>query len=226
MSIAGAAYSVVIPAFNAAATIHEAIASVLAQTVPPAEILVVDDGSTDTTATLATRAHPLVRVIAQANAGPGASTTRGMAASQQALIATLDADDVWLPAKMERQLSYLVGHGAADAVFSDLELFGKVSVSGQVHAGWVRSTMVVRRGVFEKIGAIIDPPGHRGEMIDWLARAREAGFRLDMLSEVLVRRRVAPGSLSYGRDALKDKGYLHVARERILRMRGAGTSSA
>jgi hypothetical protein len=65
-------------------------------------------------------------------------------------------------------------------------------------------------------------PGRR----DWLARAREAGFRLDLLSQVLVRRRVAPGSLSHGRDALKDRGYLHVARERILRMRRAGASGA
>lgn len=217
-------YSVVIPAFNAAATIAEAIGSILAQTMLPAEILVVDDGSTDTTAALAAQAHPLVRVVARENAGPGAATTLGMTESRHALIATLDADDVWLPTKMERQLAHLSSHEAADAVFSDLELFGKESVRGQVHAGWGRSTMVVRRSVFEHVGAIIDPPGNRGEMVDWLARAREAGFRLDLLSEVLVRRRVGPGSLSYGRDAEKDKGYLHVARERILRMRRAGTS--
>jgi glycosyltransferase involved in cell wall biosynthesis len=226
MSIARLAYSVVIPAFDAAATLGEAIASVAGQTVPPAEILVVDDGSRDDTAALAAQAHPLVRVIVQANAGPGAATTRGMGECRQALIATLDADDVWLPAKMERQLSHMAAEQAADGVFSDLELFGEGQVGGQVHAGWVRSTMVVRRHVFERVGAIIDPPGHRGEMIDWLARAREAGFRLDLLSEVLVRRRVAPGSLSHGRDALKDRGYLHVARERILRMRRAGASSA
>ena len=79
--------------------------------------------------------------------------------------------------------------------------------------------MAIRRRVFDRIGPIIDPPGNRGEMIDWLARAREAGFRLELLLETLVRRRVSAGSLSYGRDALKDRGYLYVARQRIMRSR-------
>lgn len=212
-------YSVVIPAHNASATIGEAVASVLAQTVLPAEILVVDDGSTDDTAALASQAHRLVRVIRQDNAGPGAATTRGMSESRHALIATLDADDVWLPHKMEQQLSLLSAQAATDGVFSNLELFGESSLSGRIQPGWLRSTMVIRRHVFDRIGPIIDPPGNRGDMVDWLARAREAGFRLDMLAQVLVRRRVSSTSLSYGRDLLKDKGYLHIARQRILRSR-------
>jgi glycosyltransferase involved in cell wall biosynthesis len=226
MSASIAAYSVVIPAFNAAETIGEAIASVLGQTVLPAEILVVDDGSTDATAALAGKAHPLVRVIVQANTGCGGATTRGIAESRHAIIATLDADDVWLPGKMERQLSRFSEDQTIDGVFSNLELFGEESMTGRVQAGWVRSTMVIRRHVFETVGPMIDPPGDRGDMVDWLARAREAGFRLDLLPEILVRRRITPGSLSYGRDPLKDRGYLHVARERILRRRRAGDSSA
>lgn len=226
MSASITAYCVVIPAFNAAATIGEAIASILGQTVLPAEILVVDDGSTDATAALAGKAHSLVRVIVQANTGCGGATTRGMAESRHAIIATLDADDVWLPGKMERQLAVLFKDQTIDGVFSNLELFGKESMAGQVRAGWVRSTMVIQRGVFETVGPIIDPPGNRGDMVDWLARVREAGFRLDLLPETLVRRRVWPGSMSYGHDPLKDRGYLHVARERILRRRRAGDSSA
>jgi glycosyltransferase involved in cell wall biosynthesis len=220
------AYSVVIPAFNAKETIGEAIASILGQTVLPTEILVIDDGSTDATAALAEQAHPLVRVIAQANTGCGGATTRGMAESRHAIIATLDADDVWLPGKMERQLSRFSEDQTIDGVFSNLELFGKESMAGQVRAGWVRSTMVIRRHVFETVGPMIDPPGNRGDMVDWLARVREAGLRLDLLTETLVRRRVWPGSMSYGHDPLKDRGYLHVARERILRRRRAEDSSA
>jgi hypothetical protein len=54
-------------------------------------------------------------------------------------------------------------------------------------------------------------------MIDWIARAREAGFVLDMIDEVLALRRIRPGSLSYGRDAARDRGYLEVARLAMLR---------
>jgi hypothetical protein len=56
-------------------------------------------------------------------------------------------------------------------------------------------------------------------MIDWIARAREAGLALDMLDEALALRRIRPGSLSYGRDAARDRGYLEVARLAMLRAR-------
>jgi hypothetical protein len=79
-------------------------------------------------------------------------------------------------------------------------------------AGWSRTTMMIRREVVGSVGPIIDPQGGRGEMIDWLARVREAGFVLTMLDKVLALRRVRPGSLSYGRDPARDRGYLEVAR--------------
>ena len=72
--------------------------------------------------------------------------------------------------------------------------------------------MMIRREVAETVGSIVDPPGGRGEMIDWIARAREAGLTLDMLDEALALRRIRPGSLSYGRDPARDRGYLQVAR--------------
>ena len=96
------AYSVVIPAFNAEATLGETIRSALEQTVPPAEILVVDDGSTDGTDAVAAGFADRVRVIRQDNAGPGAATSRGLAAVETPFAATLDADDLWLPGKAVR----------------------------------------------------------------------------------------------------------------------------
>jgi len=79
--------------------------------------------------------------------------------------------------------------------------------------------MTIRREVFLEIGEVVDPPGMRGEMIDWIARAREAGFLMKMLPEVLALRRVLRGSLSDGRDAVNDSGYLHIARAALLRRR-------
>ncbi|TPM28030.1 glycosyltransferase family 2 protein [Mesorhizobium sp. B2-3-5] len=161
-----------------------------------------------------------VRLLRQENAGPGSATTRGMAALTTPFAATLDADDLWLPSKIERQLAYLESSPATSGVFCHLRNFRNDLPDAPEAAavpGWSRSTMLIRREVAETVGPVIDPPGGRGEMIDWIARAREAGFALDMMDEVLALRRIRPGSLSYGRDAARDRGYLEVARLAMLR---------
>jgi glycosyltransferase involved in cell wall biosynthesis len=99
--------SVVIPAYNRAVTIGRAIASVLAQDRDDLEVVVVDDGSDDDTAARATDFGPAVRVLRQANAGPGAARNAGIAASRGELVAFLDSDDEWLPGKLAAQLAVL-----------------------------------------------------------------------------------------------------------------------
>ncbi len=96
--------SVVIPAYNAAAYIVAAIESVLAQTVMPAEIIVVDDGSTDSTAALLEPYQNRIRYIYQENAGVSAARNRAIEAANGDFIAFLDADDVWHPQKLELQM--------------------------------------------------------------------------------------------------------------------------
>ncbi len=215
-------YSVVIPAFNAATTLGDAIESVLGQTIPPAAVVVVDDGSTDGTADVARQFGAPVTVICQPNAGPGAATTRGFQSTDTPLVASLDADDLWLPHKAERQINYLAEHPDTDATFALLRHFGESVGAGdpaKEAPGWSRTTMMVRTELVEALGPMLDLPGMRGELVDWLARAREAGARLDMLQEVLALRRIRPGSLSYGRDGDRDRGYLHAARLAIMRRR-------
>ncbi|TPK74195.1 glycosyltransferase family 2 protein [Mesorhizobium sp. B2-4-15] len=213
-------YGVVIPAFNASGTIAETLRSVAAQTVRPELVVVVDDGSTDDLAGVIDALGTPVRLLRQENAGPGSATTRGMAALTTPFVASLDADDLWLPSKIERQLAYLESSPATSGVFCHLRNFRNDLPDAPEAAavpGWSRSTMLIRREVAETVGPVIDPPGGRGEMIDWIARAREAGFALDMMDEVLALRRIRPGSLSYGRDAARDRGYLEVARLAMLR---------
>lgn len=214
------AYDVVIPAWNAAATLAEAIRSVIGQTIPPARIIVVDDGSTDTTAQVAS-GFPGVVLVRQQNAGPGAATMAGEALTAASLIATLDADDLWLPEKMQRQLAFMQANAGCAAVFGRLQKFRDGNLVGDPEDGWSRTTMLARRSLFDAIGPIIDPPGRRGEMIDWLARAREGGHSLVMLPDVVARRRIHESSLTFVRDASKDAGYLHIARQAILRRRAA-----
>lgn len=213
-------YGVVIPAFNAAATIVETLRSVLEQTVAAEDILVVDDGSTDDTGELVLAVGGRVRLLRQENAGPGKATTAGIMALSTPLVATLDSDDLWLPHKIERQLAHLDRSPQISAVFGHIRNFRDNrpdELTSAAVPGWSRSTMLFRREMLQAIGPILDPPGMRGEMIDWIARAREAGFRLDMIDEVLALRRIRPGSLSYGRDPARDRGYLEVARLALKR---------
>lgn len=102
--------SVVIPAYNAEKWIGRAIESVLNQTIVPAEILVVDDGSTDGTAQAIEEYGSRVRYIYQENAGCAAARNRGIEAATGQWIAFLDADDEWYPHKLELQVAILSRH--------------------------------------------------------------------------------------------------------------------
>ena len=99
--------SVVMPAWNAEATIVEALRSVAAQTYRDLEIIIVDDGSTDATAALAKEfcaSDPRARTVRRSNGGPAAARNLGIAEARGEWIALIDADDVWHPTKIEKQL--------------------------------------------------------------------------------------------------------------------------
>ena len=102
--------SVVIPAFNAERTLERALASVRAQTVAPTEVIVVDDGSRVPVASVLRNPGPRVRILRQANAGAAAARNAGIREARGAWIAFLDADDVWLPNRLEAQLRAIERH--------------------------------------------------------------------------------------------------------------------
>lgn len=117
--------SVVIPCYNAAPFLRETIDSVLNQTRPASEVIVVDDGSTDDSAAIAASYGPPVRVIRQENQGESVARNRGMDEAQGDWVALLDADDRWLPHKLERQIDALrEAPDDAVCVYSDFVLFG------------------------------------------------------------------------------------------------------
>ena len=96
--------SAVIPAFNASRFLAESIESVLAQTYPAIECIVVDDGSEDRSLDIARGFEDRIRVIAQSNAGVSAARNRGAREARGEFVAFLDADDLWAPEKIERQV--------------------------------------------------------------------------------------------------------------------------
>jgi glycosyltransferase involved in cell wall biosynthesis len=98
--------SVVIPAYNASRTITAALESVFAQTFTDYDVIVVDDGSTDDTSARVAAWGDRLRFVRQANGGPGAARNAGLKHADGRLVAFLDADDVWMPRKLERQVAY------------------------------------------------------------------------------------------------------------------------
>lgn len=126
-------YSVVIPTYNRAHCVGEAIESTLAQTLHPHEVIVVDDGSSDDTAAVLASFGDRIRVIRQANAGVSAARNAGIEAATGDWIALLDSDDLWFPEKMQRQAAVL-GHDVvasfANAIVEtgsgDVDLFADV----------------------------------------------------------------------------------------------------
>lgn len=110
--------SVVIPTYNCSAYLAEAVESVLAQTFRDFEVLVIDDGSTDDTAAVMRRYGPPVRYIRQSNRGVAVARNHGIEQSRGRYVAFLDADDTWLPHKLERQLAALAEQPACRACYS------------------------------------------------------------------------------------------------------------
>lgn len=211
------ALSVVIPAHNAARTLDRALASVFCQDIPRLEIIVVDDGSRDGTAALAAAfATGPVRVIRLEECG-GAANARnhGIAAAQGELVAFLDADDEWLPNKLERQLALLDANPSMDFVSCGARLIAPDgSDCGTLYPGrppawggtaWqvllaynfiATPSIVVRRKALAAVGGF-DTALKVGEDQDMWIRLSLAG-ELGYVDDMLVRVHETPNSLSSG----------------------------
>lgn len=123
--------SVVIPAYNAGRYLGEALDSVLAQTLPPREVLVVDDGSTDDTPEVCARYSGRVRYARQENAGVSAARNAGLAAATGEFVALMDADDVCAPERFARQVAALRRRPDAVACLSGHWVFDRTRVTGR-----------------------------------------------------------------------------------------------
>jgi glycosyltransferase involved in cell wall biosynthesis len=115
--------SVIIPTYNSATYLPYAIDSVLSQTAGPLEVIVVDDGSTDNTARVLEPSRPRISYLFQENRGPVAARNGRIAATEGDLIAFLDADNIWLPEKLQQQQACLPANPHAALLHSDMLLW-------------------------------------------------------------------------------------------------------
>lgn len=217
--------SCVLPVFNGEAYLREAIDSVLAQTWATVEVVVVDDGSTDGTAAVARSYADRVRYVHQENAGPAAARNRGIEASRGALVAFLDADDLWARERLARQAAALEADPRLSYALCLIQNFRILELSEEANGrrprpegapapGYLSSGMLARREAFERVGGFDPGLGH-GDSADWILRARGAGLEEVLVPEVLVFRRLHGENRSQVHaDASRDE-FLHLLKRQL-----------
>lgn len=228
--------SVIIPVYNGELTIRRAIDSAIAQAFDSTEIIVVGDGSTDSTCQILAGYGSALRLIRQSNRGPAAARNAGERASSGKYVAFLDADDAWLPHKLSKTVAALEREPGAVLAYSeyfDIDDDGRIGASSHIGpppsmesmltSGWdkVTSTVVMRRKALERCGGFCEKfhsPGLE-DLWTWL-RAREEGD-FQYLPEPLVLYREQAGSQNEYRYLATRRIFLGLVRARYgARSRG------
>jgi glycosyltransferase involved in cell wall biosynthesis len=207
--------SVIIPTFNSALLVTQAVDRALAQTTPPAEVIVIDDGSTDDTRQRLAAYRDRILYLYQPNQGVAAARNRGLKRATGQFVAFLDADDLWHARKLELQLEVMASHpelallGTGRCDPKDLD---RPLAAGSVRTiAWrdlavknylTASSVLVRRSVLEQVGEF-DTSLQGPEDYDlWLRFAEIAPVAI--LDQTLTGYRDVPGSLSRQAQSMGD----------------------
>jgi glycosyltransferase involved in cell wall biosynthesis len=222
--------SVIMPVFNNERFISDAIESVLRQTYDRWELLIVDDGSNDASGRIAEsyeRRFPgQIWCLRQDNRGPGAARNRGIRRARGRYVAFIDADDVWLPVKLERQVAALERDAAVGLVYCDnyfvdekrqaipgyrreVTLYqGQVAPMLFQHYFIITSAVVIRRACCETVGQFREDI-RVGEDYDYFLRCAQR-YPVGLVAEKLYERRHRSGSMSSRDDAVNARNDIEI----------------
>jgi glycosyltransferase involved in cell wall biosynthesis len=208
--------SVVIPTYNRADLLGEAIETAFAQDAPELEVVVVDDGSTDETPqlldALREKHGPALTVIRQANAGESAARNEGIRRARHELVALLDSDNRWRPHKLGRQLAIHAAHPEIEFSFTGYETLGAARGEPVIVGDWSdasrdaleqllvgccvnTSTVVASKRVLTEVG-LFDTSLVCCQDHDLWLRLAAAGCRMGYVPDSLLEYRVHPGGTS------------------------------
>ena len=222
--------SVLIPTYNRARFLPDAIRSVLEQTFQDFELIVVDDGSTDGTEELVRR-FPRARYVRQEHAGISAARNRALVEAKGRLVAWLDSDDMWHREKLEKQVAYLDAHPECRLVFCRVHYFlddgleavpGYADTASRFNDCRINTDLksaCIDMELYRRIGGYsLD---HQvGEDTEWVIRTAAASVDVGhCLPEALYRYRIHTGQITFGRKT-KSRDYFAMIAAAIRRAKG------
>jgi len=224
--------SVLIPVYNGARYLGEALASALSQRPGALEVIVVDDGSSDSSAEVARSFDHPVRCISLRNGGIARARNAGLAESSGDFVAFLDADDVWTPGALSALLAPLLADSSVDLVFGHVREFvsedcdqqqaRKLTARPGLLRGFLTGSLLARRTAFESVGGFREDI-RSGEFLDWIARSRHLGRREALVDDQVLWRRIH-GDNHGLRHADARSDYALVLKSALDRRRAAGSS--
>jgi glycosyltransferase involved in cell wall biosynthesis len=174
------------------------------QTYQPLEIIIINDGSTDGSEKVARRFAQQTSYFYQSNQGAAAARNHGINKSNGDFFAFLDADDLWEPDKIWKQMDILEKDAGIDMVFGnvfqfiskDVKSVSKIKLDEEdkILPGYIPGTILIRKEAFLKVG-LFSTSWKIGEFIDWYLKAIETGLSHIMLSDIVMRRRIHSSNL-------------------------------
>lgn len=217
--------SVIIPVYNGAKFLEEALQSVFAQDYSNLEIIVVDDGSTDNSAEIVQR-FPWVKYIYQKNQGVSVARNTAITKASGEYIAFIDSDDIWMPEKLSVQIEVMLKHTEFRITTTDKTNFLEPGTQLPRHLeqldDWetmeeiIPSTMLIHKSVFSEIGKF-SPDYKSSEDIEWIRRAIDANISIKKIEKNLVRRRLHGENLSWVMVSDHKTNLMRILRESVAR---------
>jgi glycosyltransferase involved in cell wall biosynthesis len=182
--------SSIVAVYNGAGRLSEALDSILAQDLPPFEVIVVDDGSTDATPDVIRSYGSAIRAFRQPHAGLSAAHNLALGQATGDAVAFLDHDDLWPPNRLSAMARLMQSDDGIDIVAGQVEIVIEgVPVAGTAdryataHRPWSVQSLLIRRHVFDRVGPF-DTQFKSGMDVDWYIRAREAAIRYELVPEI------------------------------------------
>jgi glycosyltransferase involved in cell wall biosynthesis len=218
--------SAIICVKNGERYLNRAIDSIINQSYPADEIIIIDGNSIDRTEEIA-RSYPEVNYYQQQGQGISDAYNQGLLMAKYKFVAFLSHDDVWLPDKLSSQISYLIAYPEIDYVVAKAKFIlteghkiprgFKPDLLVGDRVAYIMETLVAKKSVFDRIGKF-NPEYTVGEDVDWFARAKDAKILKAVIPKVLLYKYIHDTNLS-NNAAINNQNLLKIIRQSIQKQR-------
>lgn len=222
--------SVIMPVYNTERYVAEALKSILSQSYKNLEVICIDDGSTDGTLSVLEKFKDRIIILKnEHNMGIAPTRNKGLSAAHGDFIAFMDADDIWKPEKLEKQLQEFEKNPELGICFTMMESFISPELPEEVkktrycptgaQPGQISAAALIKTELFGSVG-LFEERWKMGEFIDWYSKAKDMGYKSATLNDVLYLRRIHDANTGVNERSSRTD-YLKIVKNAITRRRNA-----